>query len=137
MTFKNEIHLCLCFDNIVYKSTCARCSATYYGETRHHFKFRSGKHSGISPLMNKLSKSKNSTDVKDPMWYQLLSFDDFKSLASSNSEFLLKIKKRLPLGITVWPTYFELKWITFTITFVWLVTQIFNSLIWLSLRKIP
>ena len=59
--------LFLCFDNIVYKSTCGRCSATYYGETYPHFKFRAGENSSISHLMKKRSKSKNSRDVKDNM----------------------------------------------------------------------
>ena len=76
---------------------CGRCNATYYGETCHHFKVRVGEHSGISPLTNKRSKSKKSTAVKDHMLIcdQLASFDDFKVLASGNSEFHLKIKERL------------------------------------------
>ena len=53
--------------------------------------------SGISPLTNKRSKSKRSTAVKDHMlmWDQPVSFDDSKVLASSNSEFHLKIKESL------------------------------------------
>ena len=62
-----------------------------------HFKVRVGEHSGISPLTNKRSKSKKSTAVKDHMLIcdQLASFDDFKVLASGNSEFHLKIKESL------------------------------------------
>ena len=56
--FNNKILLCL-RSNIVYTFTCGRCNATYYGETCRHFKFRVGKHSGISPSTNKRSKSKN------------------------------------------------------------------------------
>ena len=67
MIFKNKMSLFLSFDNIVYKSTCGRCGATYYGETYRHFKFRAGENSSISHLMKKRSKSKNSTDVKDNM----------------------------------------------------------------------
>ena len=54
-------------------------------------------HSGISPLANKRSKSKKSTAVKGHMLIcdQPVSFDDFKVLASSNSEFHLKIKESL------------------------------------------
>ena len=75
---------------------CGRCNTTYYGETCHHFKGRVGEHSGISPLMNKLSKSKKSAAIKDHMLMcdQPVSFDDFKVLASSNSEFHLKIKDK-------------------------------------------
>ena len=76
---------------------CGRCNATYYGETCHHFKVRVGEHSGISPLTNKRSKSKKSTAVKDHMLIcdQPVSFDNFKVLASSNSEFHLKVKGSL------------------------------------------
>ena len=79
------------------KVSCGRCNATYYGETCRHFKVRVGEHSGISPLTNKRSKSKKSIAVKDHMLMcnQPVSFDDFKVLASSNSEFYLKIKESL------------------------------------------
>ena len=43
--FKGKIPLCLC-SNIVYKFACGRFNATYYGETRCHFKIRVGEHSG-------------------------------------------------------------------------------------------
>ena len=83
--------------NIVYKFTCGRCNATYYGETCRHFKVRVGEHSGISSLTNKRSKSKKSTAVKDHMLIcdQPVSFDDFKVLPSSNSGLHLKIKESL------------------------------------------
>ena len=47
--------------------------------------------------MNKRSKSKKSIAAKDHMLMcnQLVSFDGFKLLASSNSEFHLKIKGSL------------------------------------------
>ena len=69
--------------------------ATCYGKTCRHFKVRVGEHSGISPLTNKRSKSKQSTAVKDHMVMrgQPIFFDDFKVIASSNSVFHLKIKK--------------------------------------------
>ena len=65
--------------------------------TCRHFKVTVGEHSGISPLTNKRSKSKKSTAVKDHMLicYQPVSFNDFEVLASSNSEFHLKIKESL------------------------------------------
>ena len=92
--FKDKIPLCL-RSNIVYKFACGRCNATYYDKTCRHFKVRVGEHSGISPLTNKRSKSKKSTAVKDHvlMSDQPVSFDDFKVLAPSNSEFHLKIKE--------------------------------------------
>ena len=90
--FKDKIPLRL-RSNIDYKFTCGRCNATYYGETCRHFKVRVGEHSDISPLTNKRSKCKKSTAIKDHMLIcdQLVSFDDFKVLASSNSEFHLKV----------------------------------------------
>ena len=76
---------------------CGRCNATYFGEMCCHFKVRVGEHSSISPLMNKRSKSKKLTAVKDHMLIcdQPVSCDDFKVLASSNSLFHLKIRESL------------------------------------------
>ena len=93
---KDKIPLCLC-SNIVYKFACCRCNATYYGKPCRHFKVRVGEHSGISPLTNKRSKSKKSAAVKDHMLMcdQPVSFNDFKVLASSNSELHLIIKESL------------------------------------------
>ena len=94
--FKDKIPLCL-RSNTVYKITCGRCNAIYYAETCCHFKVRVGEHSSISPLTNKRSKSKKSIAVKAHMLIcnQPVSFDYFKVLASSNSEFHLKIKESL------------------------------------------
>ena len=76
---------------------CARCSATCYRKTCRHFKVRAGEHSGVSRLTNKQSKSKKYTAVKDHMLNcnQPISFDNFKVLAPSNSEFRLKTKESL------------------------------------------
>ena len=54
-------------------------------------------HSGISPLTNNGPNKKKTTAVKDHLLIcdQPVSFDDFKVLASSNSEFHLKIKESL------------------------------------------
>ena len=92
--FKDKIPLRL-RSNIVCKFTCGRFSATYYGETCRHSKDRVGEHSSISPLTNKRTKSTKATAVKDHTLIcdQPVSFGDFKVLASSNSEFYLKIKK--------------------------------------------
>ena len=94
--FKDQIPLCL-RSNIVYKFARGRCNTTYYGEIWRRFKVRVGEHSVISPLTNKRSKSRKSTTPKDHMLIcdQPVSFEDFKVLASSNSEFHLKIKESL------------------------------------------
>ena len=78
------------------KGEIPECSPTLTLTCR-HFKVRVGEHSGISPLTNKRFKSRKSTAVKDHMLIcdQPVSFDDFKVLASSNSEFHLKIKESL------------------------------------------
>ena len=83
--------------NVVYKFSCGRCNATYYGETCRHLNIRVGEHSGVSPLTGKKSKTKKATAIKDHMLFydHVVSLEDFKILASSNSEFHLKIKESL------------------------------------------
>ena len=83
--------------NVVYKFSCGRCNATYYGETCRHLNVRVGEHLGISPLTGKKSKARKTTAVKDHMLFcdHIVSLDDFKILTSSNSEFHLKIKESL------------------------------------------
>ena len=57
---------------------------------------RVGEYSGISPLTGKKSKAKTDAAIKDHMlFFYTVSLEDFKILASSNSEFHLKIKKSL------------------------------------------
>ena len=53
---------------------------------------RVGEHSGVSPLTGKKSKAKKTTAIKDHMLFcdHVVSLEDFKILASSNSEFHLK-----------------------------------------------
>ena len=74
-----------------------RCNATYYGETCRHLNIRVGEHSDVSPLIGKKSKTKKTTAIKDHMLFcdHVVSLEDFKILASSNSEFHLKIKESL------------------------------------------
>ena len=84
--------------NVVYKFSCGRCNTTYYGKTCRHLNIRVGKHSGVSPLTGKKSKAKTSTAIKDHIMLfcdHVVSLKDFKILASSNSEFHLKIKESL------------------------------------------
>ena len=94
--FKDKMPYCL-RSNVVYKFSCGRCNATYYGETCRHLSVRVGEHSGVSPLTGKKSKSKNSTAVKDHMllYDHTVSIDDFKILATSDSDFHVKVKENL------------------------------------------
>ena len=83
--------------NAVYKFLCVRCNATYYGETCRHLSVRVGEHLGVSPLTGKKSKSKKSTVVKDHIFFgdHIVSIDDFKILATSDSDFHVKVKESL------------------------------------------
>ena len=58
---------------------------------------RVGEHSGVSPLTGKKSEAKTTTAIKHHMPFcdHVVSLKDFKILASSNSEFRLKIKESL------------------------------------------
>ena len=82
--------------NVLYKFSCGRCNATYYGNAYRHLKVWVGEHSGVSPLIGKKAKCKTIA-VKDHMLFcdHLVSLEDFKILASSNSEFHLQIKEGL------------------------------------------
>ena len=43
--------------NLVYKFKRNICNDIYYGNTKHHFKFRACEHFGITPLIRKKIKS--------------------------------------------------------------------------------
>ena len=91
---------CCLRSNVVYKFSCGRCNATYYGETCRHLSVRVDEHSGVSPLTGKKSKSKKSTAVKDdiPSCDHIVSIDDFKILAASDSDFHVKVKEILSIS---------------------------------------
>ena len=94
--FKDKIPYCL-RSNVVYKFSYGRCNATYYGETCRHLSVRVGVHLGISPLTGKKSKSKKSTAVKDHILFcdHIVSIDDFKIFATSDSDFHVQVKESL------------------------------------------
>ena len=94
--FKDKMPYCL-RSNVVYKFSCGRCNATYYGETCRHLSVTVGERAGVSTLTGKKSKSKKSTAVKDHMLFcdHIVSVDDFKILATSDSDFHVKIKESL------------------------------------------
>ena len=58
---------------------------------------RVGEHSGVSPLTGKNPNAKTTTAIKYHILLcdHVVSLKDFKVMASSNSEFHLKIKKSL------------------------------------------
>ena len=59
--------------------------------------FKHAEHSGVSRLAGKTSKSKKSTAVKDHMPFcdHIVSIDDFKLLAASDSDFHVNVKESL------------------------------------------
>ena len=96
--FKDKMPYCR-RSNVVYKCSCDRCNATYYGETCQHLSVKVGEHSGVSHLTGKKSKSKKFTAVKDHMLFcdHIVSTDDFKTLATSDSDFHVKVKESLDI----------------------------------------
>ena len=83
--------------NVVYKSSCGSCNATYYGETCGHLNIRVGEHSSVLPFTGKKSKGKTTAAIKDRMLLcdHVVSLEYLKILAGSNWEFNLKIKESL------------------------------------------
>ena len=79
--------------NVIYKFFCGRCNVTYYGETCRHL----SEDAGVSTLNGKKSKSKKYTAIKDHMPFcdHIVSIDDFKMLATSDSDFRVKVKESL------------------------------------------
>ena len=94
--FKDEMPYCW-RSNVVYKFLCGRCNATYYSETCRHLSVGVGEHSGVSPLTGKKSKSKMSMAVKEHMLlcHNVVFIDGFKILATSDSDFNVKVKESL------------------------------------------
>ena len=54
-TFKDKLPKML-LSGLVYKYECGGCNATYYGNTKRHFKVRICEHLGISHLTEKKGK---------------------------------------------------------------------------------
>ena len=68
LKFKDKLLYCLC-PNVLYKFSCVRWNATYYGETCRHLRVGVDENSGVPPLTGKKSKSRKSTTVKDHMLF--------------------------------------------------------------------
>ena len=83
--------------NFVYKFSCGRCNATYCGERQRHLNVRVGECLGVSPLTEKKLKSKKSIAVKDHLLFcdHIVSIENFKILATSDSDFHVKVKESL------------------------------------------
>ena len=84
--------------NVIYKFLCGISNATYYSKTCQHLIIRVGEHLGVSPLTGKKSKPKKSAAVKDHIMLfcdHIVSIDDFKILATSDSGFHVKVEESL------------------------------------------
>ena len=92
--FKDTVAVNLC-SNVVYKLSCGRCNATYYGEAYRHFNVRVGEHSDVLSLTRKKSKAKRTTAIKNDMLLSdhVVSIEDFEILASVSQNITLGSKK--------------------------------------------
>ena len=99
--FKYKMPYCL-GSNVIYKFSCDRCNATYYGETCRHLSVRVGEDSGVSPLTGNKSKSKKSTAVKYQMLLcdHIVSIDEFKILVTRDLDFHVKVKESILILIS-------------------------------------
>ena len=89
MRFKDQIPKEL-ISEVAYKFQCGLCNEIYYCcETVRHLIVRSGKHIGLSPLINKKGKDELL------LCNRTRSFDEFSVLAHEDKKFLLEIKESL------------------------------------------
>ena len=81
--------------NFAYLLLLAKC--TYYSKTSRHLSVRVGEQSSVSPLTGKNSNSKESIALKDHLHFcdHIVSIDDFQILATSDSDFHVKIKESI------------------------------------------
>ena len=95
--FKDKMPYCL-RSNVVYKFSCGRCNATYYGKTNMPaFKRYSWRALGCFTFNWEKVKVQKSMKVKDHILFydHNVSIDDFKILVTSDSDFHIKVKESL------------------------------------------
>ena len=74
-----------------HKFHCSSCNATYYGKTKHHFKFQVSEHMGISAQAGKNIESTQNSAVLDHMLVcHNMAFEDFSVLANGINDFRIK-----------------------------------------------
>ena len=78
---------------------CDACDATYYGKTKHHFKFPICEHLGISQLTGKKVKIDNNklTAIQEHLLCcnYPQTYEDFSILSRESNDFKLKIMESL------------------------------------------
>ena len=97
--FKFKDRLCKDLTSgIVYKFQCGSCNASYYGQTKRHYKVRVSEHMGVSPLTGKLKAPYyGMTAIREHMLScdHQVSMCDFSILANANNTYHLEIKESL------------------------------------------
>ena len=80
---------------LCYKFQCSSCSATYYGQTKRHFKVRVSEHIGVSARAGKNIKSTKKSVVRDHMSVcnNIVSFKDISVLANGTNYFKIKLQE--------------------------------------------
>ena len=91
--FKDSVHETL-RSNLIYKSSCRSCRASYIGKTYRHFKVRVSEHQGVSPRTGKSVKGTLSTSVRDHVLVcdHKVVHEDFKFLGNESNRYLLELK---------------------------------------------
>ena len=81
------------------KFQCSSCSATYYGNTKCHFKFPVSEHTRVSASTGKNIKSTKNSAVHGHMVVcnNIVSFEEFSVLANGNNDFRIKLQERLSI----------------------------------------
>ena len=93
--FKDQIPKDLT-SGVFYKFQCGFYNDFYYGKCVRHLNVRICEHIGISPLIKKQVKSKNSSAADHlPLCSHSVSYDDFSILTLKNKRFLIKFKESL------------------------------------------
>ena len=93
-TFKVKISKEMC-SLLCYKFQCSSCNATYYGQTKRHFKVRVSEHMGVSACTGKNIKYTKNSAVRDHMLVcnNIVSFEDFSVLANGTNDFRIKLQE--------------------------------------------
>ena len=76
---------------------CSDCNATYYGNTKRHFKVRTCEQLEFSTLNGKIVKGDNNSAIKEHHLFcnDSSSLDDFSISANNNNDFKVTIMESL------------------------------------------
>ena len=83
---------------LVHNFKCNSCNAEYIDKTKRHYRTRTSKHIGVSPLTGKYVKNNSQTSaVHDhmPLCKTVVRPEDFSILAKSSCNFKLEIQESI------------------------------------------